>query len=50
MRSETTMHTYRQRYPHTYRQRNLFNLPKHPTIAGWFWLSYFVILGWLIFG
>ena len=31
----------------------LLRLPKHPTIAGWFWLCYFVglvSLGWAIFG
>lgn len=32
------------------RQRPLAWLPKHPTIAGWFWIAYFVAIGWLIFG
>jgi hypothetical protein len=32
------------------RQRLLVRLPKHPTIAGWFWIGYFLAIGWLIFG
>jgi hypothetical protein len=34
----------------TRRERLLLRLPKHPTIAGWFWIAYFVAIGWLIFG
>ncbi len=33
-----------------YRQRLLLRLPKHPTIAGYFWIAYFIVLGLLIFG
>lgn len=33
----------------TCRQR-LLRLPKHPTIAGYFWFAYFLIIGLLIFG
>lgn len=32
------------------RQRLLLRLPKHPTIAGWFWFAYFLALGWMFFG
>ncbi len=28
----------------TYRQRLLVRLPKHPTIAGYFWIAYFAAL------
>src|SRR5690606_13736136 len=35
---------------YTCRQRLLVRLPKHPTIAGYFWLAYFLALGALIFG
>ncbi len=35
---------------HTCRQRLLVSLPKHPTVAGWFWFAYFLALGWLILG
>ena len=31
------------------RQRLLLRLPKHPTIAGYFWFSYFLALGLLVF-
>jgi hypothetical protein len=27
----------------------LLRMPKHPTIAGYFWVAYFVALGVLIF-
>jgi hypothetical protein len=33
----------------TCRQRLLFRLPKHPTIAGYFWIAYFTALALLIF-
>lgn len=32
-----------------YRQRVLMRLPKHPTLAGWFWIGYFAAISWLIF-
>ena len=32
------------------RQRLLLRLPKHPTIAGYFWIAYFIALAILIFG
>lgn len=34
----------------TCRQRLLVRLPKHPTIAGFFWFSYFLALALLVFG
>ena len=34
----------------TCRQRLLFRLPKHPTIAGFFWFAYFLALSLLVFG
>lgn len=33
----------------TCRQRSLLRLPKHPTIAGYFWFAYFFALAVLIF-
>jgi hypothetical protein len=33
----------------TCRQRLLFRLPKHPTIAGYFWIAYFIAVALLIF-
>jgi len=33
----------------TCRERLLVRLPRHPTVAGWFWIGYFAALGWLIF-
>jgi hypothetical protein len=33
----------------TCRQRLLFRLPKHPTIAGYFWIAYFTAIAALIF-
>lgn len=35
---------------HTCRQRLLVRLPEHPTIAGYFWLAYFLALAALVFG
>jgi len=32
----------------TYRQRLLIRLPKHPTIAGYFWIAYFFVLAMLL--
>lgn len=32
------------------RRRLPVRLPKHPTIAGWFWIAYFTAIGWLILG
>jgi hypothetical protein len=32
------------------RRRLLFRLPKHPTVAGYFWIAYFLALGLLLFG
>jgi hypothetical protein len=37
---ETVMHTYRQR---------LVRWPKHPTVAGYFWIAYFIAIALLIF-
>lgn len=42
MKTQTMMHTCRRRL--------LVRLPKHPTIAGWFWIGYFTAIGWLLFG
>ena len=33
----------------TCRQRLLFRLPNHPTIAGYFWIAYFAALALLFF-
>jgi len=35
---------------HSYRQRLLIRMPKHPTIAGYFWIAYFFAVGMLLFG
>ena len=34
---------------HTCRQRLLVRLPKHPTIAGFFWFAYFLAIALLVF-
>lgn len=34
---------------HACRKRLLLRLPRHPTVAGWFWFSYLLALVWLIF-
>lgn len=31
------------------RRQLLVRLPKHPTIAGWFWVSYLEGVSWLVF-
>ena len=50
MRYPRIMDRYSQSVMHTYRQRLLLRLPKHPTIAGYFWVAYFVVVGLLVFG
>jgi len=32
----------------TYRRQLLLRLPKHPTIAGYFWIAYFFVLAMLV--